>query len=97
MSSRARLVFLLGIGLVAAACLRLGFWQLERLRERRAANDVAAAARGLPELDLGATDGEAPAQRMVRATGRMMRVTQRFYEQTLARMQSKQCGPPRLP
>ncbi|HEX6645338.1 MAG TPA: SURF1 family protein [Gemmatimonadales bacterium] len=70
MSSRARLVFLLVIGLVAAACLRLGFWQLERLRERRAANDVAAAARGLPELDLGATDGEAPAQRMVRATGR---------------------------
>jgi surfeit locus 1 family protein len=69
MSSRARLVFLLMIGLVAAACIRLGFWQLERLGERREANETARAARSLPEIELRGAAGQPLAHRMVRATG----------------------------
>ncbi len=41
------LLLLAGLGFV-----RLGFWQLERLRERRAANQLAAAARQAPPLRL---------------------------------------------
>jgi surfeit locus 1 family protein len=44
MSSRA-LVLIAGFTVVALVCARLGFWQMDRLRERRAANRVALAAR----------------------------------------------------
>jgi surfeit locus 1 family protein len=39
--------------LVAAVCVRLGIWQLDRLAERRAANARALAAREAPEVRLG--------------------------------------------
>jgi surfeit locus 1 family protein len=39
--------------IVAAACVRLGMWQLDRLAERRAANAEARAAREAPEVVLG--------------------------------------------
>jgi surfeit locus 1 family protein len=38
---------------VAAVCVRLGFWQLDRLHQRRARNAAVAAARQLAPLDLG--------------------------------------------
>jgi surfeit locus 1 family protein len=37
---------------VAAVCVRLGMWQLDRLAERRAANAEALAARAAPEVML---------------------------------------------
>ncbi len=40
--------------LVAAVCVRLGFWQVERLSERRALKQAALAAHAEPALDLGA-------------------------------------------
>jgi surfeit locus 1 family protein len=52
MSSRARLVFIAGFTLVALVCARLGVWQIDRLRERRAANRVALAARSAPPVRL---------------------------------------------
>lgn len=45
---------------VAAVCVRLGFWQLSRLQQRRAANAHTVAAAALPPLQLndgiGASD-----------------------------------------
>lgn len=37
---------------LAVLCVRLGFWQLHRLGERRARNAVIAAARALPPVEL---------------------------------------------
>lgn len=45
---------MLGLVLMAALCVRLGFWQVERLSQRRAANRVALAAREQPPLVLAA-------------------------------------------
>jgi surfeit locus 1 family protein len=39
--------------LIAVACARLGLWQVSRLKERRAANAAALAARALPPVPLG--------------------------------------------
>jgi surfeit locus 1 family protein len=76
MSPRARsLLFFAASLAVALVCLRLGVWQLGRLRERRAANRVAQAARALPPIaldDRGQTAGLAPTgfnNRRVRVTG----------------------------
>jgi surfeit locus 1 family protein len=55
-SYRARLLLLASFGLVALVCLRLAFWQLDRLHQRRAANDVALAARAAPVVDLEPAD-----------------------------------------
>jgi surfeit locus 1 family protein len=54
-----RVVLLCVIVVVAGACVALGFWQLGRLKERRALNAEAAAARTLPLLvpDSGPTPG----------------------------------------
>ena len=68
MSSRTRLVILVGLLLVSAACIRLGFWQLGRLRERRAANAIAAAGAAAPRQDLSPGVEPAPWRR-VRAAG----------------------------
>jgi surfeit locus 1 family protein len=43
-------IALVGALLVAAACVRLGIWQLDRLHQRRARNALVAAARARPEL-----------------------------------------------
>lgn len=64
-----RMLFLAVTALVAAVCLRLGFWQLERLGERRAENRIAEAARGLPEMAISGGADSSLAQRRVRATG----------------------------
>jgi surfeit locus 1 family protein len=53
MSPRARgLLFLAGSLVLAVVFSRLGLWQVSRLRERRALNAAAAAARGLAPLAL---------------------------------------------
>jgi surfeit locus 1 family protein len=54
MSPTTRRLTILGLLLAAALFVRLGFWQLERLKERRAANRVALAARAEPARELGA-------------------------------------------
>lgn len=53
----ARRIFIVLLLLGAAGFVRLGFWQLERLRERRAANQAAAAAREAPPIRLPADLG----------------------------------------
>ena len=71
MSSRVRLGLPALLVVVALICARLGVWQVHRLRERRAANAAALAARHEPVVDLAA--GNLPrnlANRRVRASGR---------------------------
>src|SRR5207248_11505308 len=53
-SDRRDLIALVGALLVAAACVRLGIWQLDRLHQRRAHNALVAAAPAPPELHLRA-------------------------------------------
>jgi surfeit locus 1 family protein len=56
---------------IALVCARLGFWQVSRLRERRAANALAAQARAAPPVELTADHlHSALAGRRVRARGR---------------------------
>ena len=45
-----RVVLLSLVALIAAACIALGFWQLRRLRDRRAGNAEAIASETLPPL-----------------------------------------------
>lgn len=45
-------VFLLGLGAGALICIRLGFWQLSRLAERRANNSMIEARMAMPIVDL---------------------------------------------
>jgi surfeit locus 1 family protein len=69
----------LAVLVVTALCLRLGFWQLDRLEQRRALNAALAAAAELPplELDAGAFRAidEDPARhlyRRVRVSGTLL-------------------------
>jgi surfeit locus 1 family protein len=65
--------------LVAALCVRLGFWQLSRLEERRARNEAIRAAAELPPLrldaagfDSAAADPGAQVWRRAEAVGRFL-------------------------
>src|SRR5512145_252011 len=72
MSPLARRLTLLALVLLAAVFVRLGFWQLSRLEERRAANRAAAAARAEPRRELGVGADNTAAElneRWVEATG----------------------------
>ena len=71
MSARARLLLLASFGLVALGCLRLAFWQLDRLHQRRGANAVVLGARAAPVVTLQPANMAAPnlGGRRVRATG----------------------------
>ncbi len=64
----AGLVFAL---VVAAVCVRLGVWQLDRLRQRRAWNAAARAARERPSLGVagGALTADSVRDRQLRARG----------------------------
>jgi surfeit locus 1 family protein len=55
MSPTTRRIAIVGLMLIAALCVRLGFWQVERLGDRRAMNRAALAARAKPALDLRAS------------------------------------------
>jgi surfeit locus 1 family protein len=70
-SIRARLLLLASFALVALVCLRLAFWQLDRLHQRRAANEVALEARTAPVVTLPPANIGDPnlGGRRVRATG----------------------------
>jgi surfeit locus 1 family protein len=54
MSPTTRRIAIVGLLFVTAIFVRLGFWQVARLRERRAENQAVLAARVRPALDLGA-------------------------------------------
>jgi surfeit locus 1 family protein len=60
-----------GFGLVVLVCLRLGFWQLDRLHGRRAANEIALAARAAPVVSLDSVNlaDRSLAGRRVRTSG----------------------------
>ncbi|HKV76001.1 MAG TPA: SURF1 family protein [Gemmatimonadales bacterium] len=58
MSARSSTILIPAV-LVAAVCARLGFWQLSRLAERRAANARTLSATALPELNLNQGEGGA--------------------------------------
>jgi len=73
MSSTARRFLMAGLLLLAAVFVRLGFWQLSRLRERRAANQVALSAQAAAPVSLNRANPEEVsdlAQRHLIATGR---------------------------
>ena len=57
--------------IVAAVCVRLGFWQLSRLEQRRASNARIVAAGALPELRLnegGTGDGRTDRRAVARGS-----------------------------
>ncbi len=63
-------VALVVVLLLAGTCVRLGFWQLDRLHQRRARNAVVAAARARPELELsGSVPLDSVRDRRLRARG----------------------------
>src|ERR1051325_8605723 len=49
--------------------VRLGFWQLSRLHERRARNAEVRAAMARPAIDVAKDTGDLPAYQPVRANG----------------------------
>ena len=53
MSPTSRRIVILALLLVAALFVRLGFWQVDRLGERRASTRLALAARAEPPRELG--------------------------------------------
>jgi surfeit locus 1 family protein len=53
MSPTTRRIAIVGLMIVAAVFVRLAFWQVDRLSERRAANRAALAARERPAATLG--------------------------------------------
>jgi surfeit locus 1 family protein len=72
-SSKGRYLLIAALLVVAAGFVRLGFWQLSRLHERRAANRVALAARAAPPVSLDQADSAdlvGLAQHHLIATGR---------------------------
>lgn len=60
---------------VAAVCVRLGFWQLDRLEERRAMNAAYAEALALPPLELAGTGADSVAARPAEHVYRRATVT----------------------
>ncbi|HUG26771.1 MAG TPA: SURF1 family protein [Gemmatimonadales bacterium] len=54
---------------IAASCVGLGFWQLDRRAQRLERNAEATAGRSLPPLDLNLAGGEVQAQRRVVVRG----------------------------
>jgi len=67
---RARQVALVVIAVViTAVCVRLGFWQLDRLHGRREVNAMLAARGALPPVDLATADPESLPYAHVTVTG----------------------------
>jgi surfeit locus 1 family protein len=69
---RSTIAFLVIAVFVAAACVRLGIWQLDRREQRRARNAIVAARRQLPPIELSAltSDTSTTRFRRVRLAGR---------------------------
>jgi cytochrome oxidase assembly protein ShyY1 len=64
-----RMAILVLAAAVAALCVRLGFWQLDRLRERRASNDLIRAGLAAAPVVLDEAPGSGAARRRATATG----------------------------
>jgi surfeit locus 1 family protein len=65
---------------VAAGCARLGVWQLERLRQRRAHNAVLLAARTRPPVAVsGSLDADSARDRRLLARGRYDYARERLW------------------
>ena len=71
MSRRGDVAGLLVGGVIAVVCVRLGVWQLSRLRERRALNHELRSRGELPPVELGhvPVTGDSMRWRHVHATG----------------------------
>ena len=68
---RRDLALLFGALVVAAGCVRLGIWQLDRLAQRKARNAALAGRIALPMIDARAgNSADSARQRRVRATGK---------------------------
>ena len=69
--TRFRLVLFVGFAaILAAICVRLGFWQVSRLHQRRAHNALVRSRLDSAEVDLSALPGDSTARfRRVRLTG----------------------------
>ena len=68
--TRAGVVGSVFVFLVAAACIRLGVWQLDRLEQRRAVNALAATRMSQPPVGADElSDGAVAAWRRLRLTG----------------------------
>ena len=78
MSPTSRRLFIAFLLLSAAVCLRLGFWQVGRLQERRAANRIAGEARAAPVVRLPGASGASGtlAHRRLEAAGRYDRANE---------------------
>ena len=71
MTHRSRLVLVAAFVVVALVCARLGFWQVGRLEQRRAANALAQTARSAPPTVLeGTSASPSLVNRRVVARGR---------------------------
>lgn len=72
MALRPRIALIACFLIVAAVCARLGIWQVHRLRDRRAANAAALAARAAPPVVIEGLNPELAelVNRRVRASGR---------------------------
>jgi surfeit locus 1 family protein len=69
--TRVRLVLFVGFAaILAAICVRLGFWQISRLHQRRAYNALVRSRLDSAEVDLSALPRDSTARfRRVRVTG----------------------------
>jgi surfeit locus 1 family protein len=69
--TRVRLsLFLLLAAVLAAICVRLGFWQISRLQQRRAYNALVRSRLDSAEVDIAMLPGDSTARfRRVRVTG----------------------------
>ena len=66
--SRRNVVFIVLALVAVAVCTRLGFWQLSRLRERRARNELAASRVTQPPVAPAALPGDVTLARLRRVT-----------------------------
>ena len=64
---RSRFLFGAIAIVIGAVCVRLGFWQLDRLKERRIRNAAVAARSGLPAVDVATLRGDTSTLRFRRA------------------------------
>ena len=64
---RSRFLFGAIAIVLGAVCVRLGFWQLDRLKERRIRNAAVAARSGMPAVDVASLRGDTSELRFRRA------------------------------
>lgn len=89
--NRTRLILLVIIALiVGGGCIRLGFWQLDRLRERRVENARVAAGIGGEPIEIGQVGGDSAQSRAQRVR---VRGTYDFESEVLLMNRSRNGAP----